>query len=57
MRTRRLVVILGSAGVLGAAYTHSSGTSTPPSPIPVASAASQPDLTSATVVPTATSAA
>ena len=57
MRTRRLVVILGSAGVLGAAYTHSSGTSTPPSPIPVASAANQPDLTSATVVPTATSAA
>ena len=50
MRTRRLLVVLGSAGVLGAACTNgSSGGSAPPSPIPVASAASQPDGSEVTV--------
>jgi len=50
MRTRRLVVALGTAGFLATGCTHgSSGAQSPPSPIPVASAASQPDGTTVAV--------
>jgi hypothetical protein len=50
MRTSRLAAGLGAACVLAAACTHgSSGSTAPPSPIPVASAGSQPDGTEVTV--------
>ena len=50
MRTSRLTAGLGVACVLAAACTHgSTGPAAPPSPIPISSAAKQPDGTEVTV--------